>query len=173
VARPIQPDFGSLPGFPLPEGSPTLPGTTVLPEPPVGSLPGIEGEEFDIDDTFFAADTSELGKAREQAVADLIGGTVVNDRKVEAVTSVNGKEAIKVDVIGPNGELVLVGGPAKAINLARLGDNLARLNRIAQALGVRPIQALEDGTPQAVIDIAIQKLGQGNVIIFPKVQVQQ
>jgi hypothetical protein len=139
----------------------------------VGSLPGIEGEEPDIDDSFFAADTSELGKAREQAVADLIGGTVVNDRKIQVITSGGKKEGIRVDVIGPNGELVLVGGPGKVINLVDLGETLARLNRIAQALGVRPIQALEDGTPQAVIDIAIQKLGQGNVIIFPKVQVQQ
>jgi len=139
----------------------------------VGSLSGIEGEEPDIDDSFFAADTSELGKAREQAVADLIGGTVVNDRKIQAITSGGKKERIRVDVIGPNGELVLVGGPGKVINLVDLGETLARLDRIAKAVGVRPIQALEDGTPQAVIDVAIQKLGQNNVIIFPKVQVQQ
>ncbi|MEN9222697.1 MAG: hypothetical protein Q6M04_09700, partial [Thermostichus sp. BF3_bins_97] len=162
-----------LPGFPLPEAPPTLPGTTILPEPPVGSLPAIEGEEPDIDDSFFAADTSELGKAREQAVADLIGGTVANDRKV-TVTLPNGKkESIKVDVFGPNGELVLVGGPAKASDLARLGSNLKRLSEIAQALSVRPIAAFEDGTPQVAIDLAIKQLGPSNVITFPQVQVSQ
>ncbi|WP_244352772.1 hypothetical protein [Thermostichus vulcanus] len=81
VARPIPPLVPPLPGFPLLEALPTLPGTTVLPAPPVGSLPATEGEEPDIDDSFFATDTSALGKAREQAVANLIGGTVANDRK--------------------------------------------------------------------------------------------
>ncbi len=147
-----------------------MPGTTVLPEPPVGSLPEIEGEEPDIDDSFFAADTSELGKAREQAVADLIGGTVVNDRKISAPGI---RDTIRIDVIGPNGELVLVGGPAKASNLPGLGSTLERLNRIAKVLGVRPIAAFEEETPQAAIDVAIKQLGQSKVITFPKVQVNQ
>jgi hypothetical protein len=43
VARPIQPDLGSLPGFPLPETTPTLPGTAILdpdlPLDPVETFP--------------------------------------------------------------------------------------------------------------------------------------
>jgi len=139
----------------------------------VGSLSGIEGEEPDIDDSFFAADTTELGKAREQAVADLIGGTVVNDREVEAVTSTGNKEIIRVDVIGPNGELVLVGGPGKAKNLDKTRQLLVQLSRVAQALNLRPIAAFAEGTPQAILDLAAQKLGQGNVITFPEVEVSK
>ncbi len=62
VARPIQPDLGSLPGFPLPEAPPTLPGTAI-PDPadiPSGTPPFGEGlDPFAPEDYIFYSTTAE------------------------------------------------------------------------------------------------------------------
>jgi len=38
----------------------------------------------------------------------------------------------------------------------------------SEAKGVGPIAAFEEGTPESAINLAIRKLGQDNVITFPK-----
>ncbi|MFE8604556.1 RHS repeat-associated core domain-containing protein [Archangium violaceum] len=103
------------------------------------------------------------GAAREQRVADLVGGRVSRD----PIRTRYGSSDI--DVIGPNGELIAVGGPAKAGkngDLSKLGTQLKILMEAARERGVAALAYFEKGTPQAAIDFAKSKLGAGNVFVF-------
>jgi len=100
------------------------------------------------------------GLAREQRVASLTGGRVSR----EPIKTRFGSSDI--DVIGPAGELIAVGGPAKARDLGKLGTQLKVLKEAADARGVVAKAAFERTTPQPAIDLAIKKLGKANVIIF-------
>ena len=69
--------------------------------------------------------SDEIGALREITVARLVGGTVLGE------PGKPGMEIIKpnvgktdVDVLGPNGEYIVVGGPAKSLKLSRLGEAL-------------------------------------------------
>lgn len=72
-----------------------------------------------------------------------------------------------IDVIGPKGELVTVGGPAKAQKgTAWLGNHLKVITEEALQRGVTAKAAFAKGTPQSLIDLSVRKLGAENVIIF-------
>lgn len=77
-------------------------------------------------------------------------------------------EGVTIDVLGPNGELIVVGGPAKAKSPGALGDRLRVLSETAKARGVEAQAFFEEQTPQSVLDIAARKLGAVNVKIFPR-----
>ncbi len=100
------------------------------------------------------------GDAREQTVADRIGGTVSREK----IKSPRG--STDVDVVGPNGELIAVGGPAKVKNLSNVGRSLMVMKEVAEQRGV-PAQAyFTKDTPSSVIDLAKKKLGDDNVFTF-------
>jgi hypothetical protein len=125
-----------------------------------------------------------VGQSRELRVAEIVGGRVARagnkDGKVYAlsgeVSRVKGrqfdtlkyasKEGVTVDVFGSNQELIVVGGPAKAQNLSKLGGDLRYLKNVADQHGVKALAYFEEGTPQDVIDVANKWLGKENVHIF-------
>ncbi len=100
------------------------------------------------------------GVEREKRVAELVGGRVSR----EPVKTRFGSSDI--DVVGPDGELIMVGGPAKARDLSKLGTQLKVLQEAARDRGVAAKAAFEKGTPQEVIDLAMKKLGPDHVMIF-------
>ncbi|QMU70625.1 RHS repeat domain-containing protein [Streptacidiphilus sp. P02-A3a] len=108
-----------------------------------------------------------LGRAREKFVADLIGGTDTADENGQGmmVTRPN-VGSTDVDVIGPNGEYVGVGGSAKALSPTKFGSRLSILKWTADQKGVAAQYYLAQGTPQSAIDQATKALGAGNVFIF-------
>ncbi len=100
------------------------------------------------------------GMIREQKVADMTGGKVSNKN----IKSTAG--GTDIDVIGPNGELIMVGGPAKAKDLAKLGTVIKVYQDEAAERGVQVKAYFSEETPQKVIDFAIKKLGKDSVVIF-------
>jgi hypothetical protein len=114
-------------------------------------------------------DSAAVGAARETRVADITGGTVVGEPGAPGLKVVEpGVGSTDVDVMGPHGEYIAVGGPGKALDLSRLGSKLRVLKYAADQAGV-PAQAyFERGTPQTVIDLAKRRLGDDNVFIFDR-----
>ena len=112
-----------------------------------------------------------LGDLREQAVTNLVGGTLAKDSNGQdiKVFESGASEAVAIDVFGPNGELILVGGPNKAANLPKLKGTLKNLKIIAEARGVKAQYYFTDNTPDEVIKTAEERLGVENVKIFPEV----
>ena len=78
-------------------------------------------------------------------------------------------EAVSIDVFGSNGELILVGGPAKVTNFSKLGQRLRDLKVIADARGVKAQYYFSDNTSEAVIKFTEKRLGTDNVFTFPEV----
>jgi hypothetical protein len=107
--------------------------------------------------------SAEIGAARAAKVAELTGGKVVS-RPVR----VKGLGSTDIDVLGPNGEFIGVGGPAKAINLSKLGRQLQILKRAAEENNTCAKAYFEEGTPVEVINLAKKWLGEDNVVVFPK-----
>ncbi|MFJ1759561.1 hypothetical protein ACIOD2_04540 [Amycolatopsis sp. NPDC088138] len=112
-----------------------------------------------------------VGNAREVKVADIVGGRRTkeltnNGQDFEIVQPGVGKTG--VDVFGPNGEYIAVGGPGKALNTTKLGSQMKILKWGADQAGVTAQAYFEAGTPQEAIDIAKKWLGDANVISFPK-----
>lgn len=103
------------------------------------------------------------GAAREQYVAELVGGRVAAGEKVIA----KGIGSTDIDVIGAAGEVIHVGGPAKAGDLSHLGSKLKVLKAIADERGVKAIAYFEEGTPETALKLARKWLGDENVKIFP------
>ena len=110
------------------------------------------------------ATADEIAAARVSAVADLVGGTVTEGQEITAA----GVGTTDVDVVGQSGEMIQVGGPAKAANLAKTGQKLNILKRVADSKGVKAMAYFEKGTPQSVIDVAKRQLGESNVVVFDK-----
>jgi filamentous hemagglutinin len=81
---------------------------------------------------------------------------------------VKGLGSTDIDVLGPNGEFIGVGGPAKAINLSKLGRQLQILKRAAEENNTCAKAYFEEGTPVEVINLAKKWLGEDNVVVFPK-----
>lgn len=100
------------------------------------------------------------GAEREARVAELVGGKVSRE---QIRTRFGGSD---IDVIGPKGELIAVGSPAKANNLSKLGTQLKVLEEAAAMRGVPAKAAFEKGTPQSAIDLAVKKLGAEDVFVF-------
>jgi filamentous hemagglutinin len=111
----------------------------------------------------------DVGLSRELRVAEGVGGRVakVGERKDLKLRSPSG-EGVTIDVLGPEGELIVVGGPSKARSPGALGDRLRVLKETADAQGVKAQAFFEEGTPQSVLDIAATHLGAANVRIFPR-----
>ncbi|WP_156545903.1 hypothetical protein [Cupriavidus sp. D384] len=68
------------------------------------------------------------------------------------------------------GDLVAVGGPAKANNLGKLGQKLRIYQAIADQRGVAAQAYFAEGTPQSAINLATKIPGADNVKIFPGVK---
>jgi RHS repeat-associated protein len=105
-----------------------------------------------------------VGRAREEFVAKLVGGRVAGDVKVTLANV--GSTAI--DVFGPGGEYIGVGGAAKLANLAQFGSQLKVLRASAEAAGQKALYYFEQGTPKEVIRLAEKWLGKENVILFER-----
>jgi len=73
-----------------------------------------------------------------------------------------------VDVIGGDGSYIAVGGPAKARNLAKLGQKCQILKYAAELKGVPARAYFEEGTPDGALKVARKILGDDNVHVFPK-----
>jgi filamentous hemagglutinin len=104
---------------------------------------------------------NDLGKLRTQRVADITGGTITEGPTVKTSRGVT-----DIDVTGPKGEIIEVGGPAKANDLGKFKTQLLKMQEVANSRGVPAQVYLEEGTPQAAIDIAKKTLGENNVITF-------
>jgi len=111
---------------------------------------------------------NDVGRAREERVAELTGGRVARmpGSTTKDLLVRGGGKGVRVDVVGPNGELIVVGGPSKAANLGGLGDNLTRLKTVAEANEVRALAYFEEGTPSTAVDLAKKILGDENVKLF-------
>ncbi|MBL7488079.1 hypothetical protein I6A60_10515 [Frankia sp. AgB1.9] len=81
---------------------------------------------------------------------------------------VDGLGSTGLDVVGPNGEYIFVGGPAKARDPADFGHRLQISRAAADKAGVRAIYYLEEGTPESAISQAKGRFGDENVFVFPK-----
>lgn len=103
------------------------------------------------------------GAAREQHVAELIGGRVTAGEKVVA----KGIGSTDIDVVGPAGELVTVGGPAKVKDLGKLGKHFKILKALAEERGVEAFAYFEEGTPEPALQLARKWLGEDKVKVFP------
>lgn len=73
-----------------------------------------------------------------------------------------------IDVVANNGDLVAVGGAAKASNLGKLGQELRIYKEVAQQRGVAAKAYFFEGTPDSVIKLASKILGYENVKSFTK-----
>lgn len=93
-------------------------------------------------------------------VAGISGGKVSNEK---IITSRGNTD---IDVIGPNGELIGVGGPAKSNRLPNLGNEIAKLQEAASQRGVIVQYYITDSTPPSVYEFLTKRLGAKNVFYF-------
>jgi RHS repeat-associated protein len=103
----------------------------------------------------------EVGASRTERVADAVRGQVVNME----VKGLPGYAKTDVDVIGPNGELIEVGGASKS--MSELGDQLRSLMAYGNLIQKPVYFYYAPNTPQNVINQAIEKLGASNVMPIP------
>lgn len=110
----------------------------------------------------------EVGAARERKVAELTNGRVPSGApgQVGEIIHRPNVGTTDVDVIGGDGSLIQVGGPAKAGNIGKFRDKLYILKWVAEQRGVKAQVYLEEGTPENVIEAARRTLGTDNVHIF-------
>jgi hypothetical protein len=108
-----------------------------------------------------------IGLSRERYVAQLTGGEVARgpDGQDIKITMPN-VGASGIDVIGPNGEYIFVGGAAKAKDPSKFGRSLQISKYAADQAGVPAIYYLDEGTPVSVIGQAKRVFGDNNVKIF-------
>ncbi|MFD3970604.1 hypothetical protein [Streptomyces cyaneofuscatus] len=112
-------------------------------------------------------DSGGVGPKREEFIAKLVGGTLAKNDKgqdIEIVMPNVGSSGL--DVIGPNGEYIFVGGGAKARNPSRFGRALQINKYAADQAGVKAIYYLADNTPESAIKQAKKAFGEENVHIF-------
>ena len=116
-----------------------------------------------------------LGTLREQAVANLVGGTLAKDSNGQDIRlfEPGASESVSIDVFGPNGELILVGGPNKAGKQNTLGGILRNLKIIAEARGVKAQYYFSDNTPESIIEFTKKRLDAENVFTFPEVTLEK
>ena len=112
---------------------------------------------------------AEIGAAREARVAELTGGRgsgTARDLEFRATTTrptrrggtVTEPEGSKVDLVAPNGDHILVGGPAKSGKQSFMNDSL-RQQRVARALGQEAHFYFQDTTPLTFLNEARAQLG--------------
>ncbi len=109
-----------------------------------------------------------LGAAREDIVAALTNGTVTrNEHGQGMLVKVDNIGTTDVDVRGPNGEYIAVGGNAKGgKKLAQFGNKMNVLKLAADRDGVVAQYYFPLGTSPDVVNLAIKKLGDENVFFF-------
>ncbi|MEF9387377.1 hypothetical protein V4890_17395 [Ralstonia solanacearum species complex bacterium KE056] len=101
-------------------------------------------------------------QSREATVANIIKGATSGEK-----VAVPGLGSTDIDVVAPNGDLVAVGGgPAKANNLGKLGQELRICQAIAGQRGVSAQAYFAEGNPQSAINLVTKILGEGNAKIF-------
>ncbi|NVH74002.1 filamentous hemagglutinin N-terminal domain-containing protein [Paraburkholderia sp. JPY432] len=103
-----------------------------------------------------------VGQGRETSVANIVNGSISGEQ-----VAVPGLGSTDIDVVAANGNLIAVGGPAKANNLGKLGQELRIYQTIADQRGVSAQAYFAEGTPQSAINLATKILGEGNVKIIP------
>ncbi|GDY33987.1 hypothetical protein [Gandjariella thermophila] len=115
-----------------------------------------------------AAKPADVGAARELKVAELTDGTVPSGAPGTPGRLIvrPGVGKTDIDVIGGDGSYIQVGGPAKARDLAKLGQKLNILKWKAGQDGVGAQAFFEEGTPENVLAIARRILGPDNVHTF-------
>lgn len=128
---------------------------------------------------------SNIGFQRELAVARLTGGRLARSGRVSEGGTLedlklrfqraNGESgAVDVDVIGPQGDLILVGGPGKSG--AKMSLTIQRIADLKLAAAQRRVGALAyftSDTPKDVLDKAIKHLGADNVRLFDAPQYRE
>lgn len=108
-----------------------------------------------------------IGLRREEYIAKLVGGTVAKDDKGQDIKIVMPNVGSSgLDVIGPNGEYIYVGGGAKAKDPSKFGKALKINKYAADEAGVKAIYYLADNTPESAIKQAKKVFGDENVHIF-------
>ncbi|NUA32231.1 DUF637 domain-containing protein, partial [Cupriavidus basilensis] len=150
------------PGIVSPGAPGYVPGNAIL-----SSGNGGNGASSDTSGNASASNTSGdaarlVGQDRETAVANIVKGSVSGEK-----VAVPGLGSTDIDVVAANGNLVAVGGPAKANNLGKLGQELRIYQAIADQRGVSAQAYFAEGTPQSAINLATKILGAGNVKVFP------
>lgn len=145
-------------------------------ESAAAGTPKIEPIEADFEATAGKAIQKELsqtssdavGAAREERVAELTNGRIPSGApgKMGMKITQPGVGSSDVDVIGSDGSYIQVGGPAKAKNLAKLGQKLHILKWAAGNDGVGAQAYFEEGTPESALNLARKILGAENVHVF-------
>ena len=102
-----------------------------------------------------------VGAARELRAAKKFEGKVSGER-----ITADKLGSTDIDVIAKNGDLVAVGGAAKAGNLSNLGRVLRIYSAEAGKRGVNAVAAFEKGTPEKAIKLAEKILGKDGVVIL-------
>lgn len=149
-------------------GGAPQPSLPVIDRAPLGGLTGVLPEWASPE---YPNRRSEVGAAREREVAEMIGGTVVGEPGSVGLPLYKydkpNEIGTDVDVIGPNGEFIAVGGAAKARDIEKFRDKLILLQRGAADQGV-PAAAYLDNyqLPPEVIETAMLVLGKDNVHLF-------
>jgi filamentous hemagglutinin len=82
------------------------------------------------------------GQEREEAVAEIVNGSTSGEK-----VAVPGIGSTDIDVVAPNGDLIAVGGPAKANNLGKSGQELRIYQTIADQRSVSVQVYFAEGTP--------------------------
>lgn len=134
-----------------------------------GTTPGRTGDGTTAADaeTSGANSANSVGLNREQHVAKLTGGQLARgpDGQDIKITMPNvGSSGI--DVIGPNGEYIFVGGAAKAGNRSKFIQKLHISKYAADQAGVPAIYYLDENTPGSIVDATKRIFGDDNVKIF-------
>jgi hypothetical protein len=112
----------------------------------------------------------ERGLLREEMVAKVIGGKLArNDRGKDLEVGVTRK--VPIDVLGPNGEYVVVGGYAKAQDAESIQRESTRLGNLKKAASeaTPPQKAMavySTDTPKVMITRAKKILGEDNVFLI-------
>jgi hypothetical protein len=114
-----------------------------------------------------ANDANALGLSREEHVAQITGGQLArgpDGQDIKITKPHVGSSGI--DVIGPNGEYIFVGGASKAGNRSKFIQKLHISKYAADQAGVPAIYYLDEGTPGSIVDATKRIFGDDNVKIF-------
>ncbi|MFK0121322.1 RHS repeat domain-containing protein [Streptomyces sp. NPDC090994] len=114
------------------------------------------------------AEAQALGLRREEYVAKLVGGFVAKDEKGQDIKIVMPNVGSSgLDVVGPNGEYIFVGGGAKAAKPAEFGKALKINKYAADQAGVQGHYYLDaSNTPESAFAQARKVFGEDNVHSF-------
>jgi hypothetical protein len=143
----------------MPEVAETQSGAPLAPPPEHVGTPG-QGVQKSA-----AAYVRERGKLREAVVARAIGGSVAKGPNGQDLR-VGPTKQVRIDVLGKNGEYVIVGGAIKAADFNSEKGRLGNLKGAAGLDGRVAVAVYTDDTPDVVITEAQRILGNNNVYII-------